>query len=350
MELLRAIDPSYRAAAVAVAMSAALHGAVVVGVRVPAQDDVDLDAPEYRATLQPAAVLEPPPPARVVPPPQPRPRRARPALLPDETVAFLPDLPQATEAPLAALAANPVEPVPVAPPPEVVALAQPSVPLAAPAPPVFAVDALPAEVTIAYALTSVFADGEAEYTWKREGDRYEISGSIQATGFFTVFLEGRIDQEATGRVTPEGLRPERFSERRPGTAQEGLAFDWDAGTVEFQRGDERRAGPLTDATVDWLSMIFQLAHRPPKGEAMDLRVYTQRRLYQYQLQVLGLEELELPLGRTNTLHLRHTGARPEETVDVWLGVEHHFLPVKLRYPIARNRLVVEQTATSVKAR
>lgn len=350
MELLRAIDPSTRAAAVAVAMSAALHGAVVVGVRVPAQDDVDLDAPEYTATLQPAAIVEAPPPAQAVPVPQPRPRRARPALLPNETMAFLPDLAEATAAQPAALETIPIEPLPATPRPEVVALAQPAAPPALPTPPAFAVDALPAEVTIAYALTSVFADGEAEYSWKRDGDRYEISGSIQATGFFTVFLEGRIDQEATGRVTPEGLRPARFSERRPGTALEGLAFDWDAGTVEFQRGDERRTGALTDATVDWLSMIFQLAHMPPKGESMDLRVYTQRRLYEYRLQVLGIEELELPLGRTNALHLRHAGARPEEAVDVWLGLEHHFLPVKLRYPIARNRLVVEQTATSVKAR
>ena len=65
---------------------------------------------------------------------------------------------------------------------------------------------------------------------------------------------------------------------------------------------------------------------------MDLRVYTQRRLYQYRLQVLGMEELDLPLGRANALHLRHTGEKPEETVDVWLGVDHHFLPGEAALP------------------
>ena len=50
------------------------------------------------------------------------------------------------------------------------------------------------------------------------------------------------------------------------------------------------------------------------------------------------------------IHLRHAGEKPEETVDVWLGVDQYSLPVKLRYPVARNRLMVEQTATSVKAR
>jgi hypothetical protein len=89
---------------------------------------------------------------------------------------------------------------------------------------------------------------------------------------------------------------------------------------------------------------------PPQGESMELRVYTQRRLHQYHLEVIGLEELELPFGRANTLHLHHAGEKPEEAVDVWLGVDQYYLPVKLRYPVARNRLIVEQTATSVKAR
>lgn len=347
MELLRVIDPAYRAAAVAVALSAALHGSVVVGIRVPAEEEASLDVPAYTARLQPATVAETPP-AVVVPPPKPRPRRARPVLLPHEVMGFLPDPPEAELPPLAALEPFPMEPAPDRPPPEVVALAQPSVPGWQPALPVFEIDALPEEVTIAYSLTSAFADGEAEYAWKREGDRYLISGRIQATGFFTVFLEGRIEQEATGHVTPEGLRPARFSERRPNAAAEGLAFDWDAGTVEFQRGEERRTGPLTDTTVDWLSMIFQLAHLPPKGDSMDLRVFTQRRLYQYRLQVLGVEELELPLGKVNALHLRHVGEKADEAVDVWLGAEHYFLPVKLRYPILKNRLVVEQTATAVR--
>ena len=94
-------------------------------------------------------------------------------------------------------------------------------------------------------------------------------------------------------------------------------------------------------------MIFQLAHLPPARDGTPLRVYTQRRLYEYRLNVVGPEELDLPFGKAKTLHLRHEGSRPEEAVDVWLGVDQHYLPVKLRYPVARGRLMVEQTATSV---
>jgi hypothetical protein len=342
MDLPRPLDPSWRAAAVALAASAAFHGAALVGVRIPGAGDADLEPHAYEAKLEPAAAELAPPPS--APPPAPRPRARKSEPRPGETVALLP-------AAIEAEALAPLEPAaPPEPAPEVVALAQPPSLYVPPDLPPFRPDALPAELTIHYALTSSFADGEASYSWKRDGDRYEITGTAQATGFFTLFLEGRIDQTATGRVTPGGLKPDRFTERRGETPEEGLAFDWEAGRVEFRRGEATRAGPLTDTTVDWLSMIFQLAHQPPAGEKVELRVYTQRRLYQYRLKVLGMEEIDLPFGRARTLHLRHAGDRPEEAVDVWLGVDQHYLPVKLRYPVARNRLVVEQTATSVRAR
>jgi Protein of unknown function (DUF3108) len=345
MDLLRPLDPAWRAAAVALTVSAALHGTALVGLRAPEGGEASLEAPSYEATLSPAAVAEPAPAAPPAPTPRARPRKAE--SRPGETVAFLPFAAGDALLPLA----PGVEPAaPMETLDEVVALAMPAQPAAPPQLPAFRPDALPHDLTIAYALTSSFADGQAEYTWKREGEQYEITGSAQATGFFTLFLEGRIDQSASGRVTPGGLRPDLFTERRGETPEEGLKFDWDTRQVEFRRGDSVRSAPLTDATVDWLSMIFQLAHAPPSGEALPLRVFTQRRLYEYRLQVLGAEEIDLPFGRVRAIHLRHAGDKPEETVDVWLGVDQYYLPVKLRYPVARNRLMVEQTATSVRAR
>jgi len=50
------------------------------------------------------------------------------------------------------------------------------------------------------------------------------------------------------------------------------------------------------------------------------------------------------------LHLRHTDPEDQSEVDVWLGVDQHYLPVKLRYPVAKNRMTVEQSATQVTER
>jgi hypothetical protein len=84
---------------------------------------------------------------------------------------------------------------------------------------------------------------------------------------------------------------------------------------------------------------------------MDLQVFTQRKLYRFHLRILGVEEIAIPLGKVKALRLRHVDPEDSrEVVDVWLGVDQYYLPVKLRYPVARNRLVVEQVATHVSAR
>ena len=354
MALPFAVSSSQRVVLVALAGSAALHAAVIVGSPAAEPAPVEIDTPAYTAHLQSASAATP----ATVKPKAPKPRRHAPAPAPVEAVIAQAPSPLEEAAPDAMADAGPMHqeeesPAPPASPPEppeVVAMAAPAAPAALPDLPRFDPAALPARVSILYDLNSAFADGTAEYTWSRDGDRYSITGEAVAQGFFAMFLEGRIRQESHGRVTSEGLRPDAFTERRGNTQEEGLAFDWDKRTVTFQRGDATRTGALTDDTVDWLSMIFQLAHTPPRGSVLPMRVFTQRRMYTFQLKVVGVETMHLPLGNTQTLHLHHDGDKPEEAVDVWLGIDQNYLPVKMRYPVAKNRLVVEQTARRITSR
>ena len=355
----------YRPAVAALAVSGALHAAVFVGIppHIAPPDDTPVVA--YSASIDPAgtgvATAEPGP----APAAAPRPRRAR-SPLPKSRIAPPPEMAAAAEPAAIAVPAYPPkpeeklapEPAPAPPePPGQLALAQPAAGpqgasrgVKALEPDKFPVEALPASVSVEYQLTSAFADGRAAYHWDRDGDSYRIRGEAEAEGFFTLFLEGRIVQESRGTVTAAGLKPERFSESKPGGSPEGLEFDWAGRQVTFDRNGEKKVTPLTDDTVDWLSMIFQLAHMPPEARAFDLQVFTQRRMYRFRLDVLGTEDIEIPLGRVRALHLRHADPEKKETVDVWLGIDQHYLPVKLRYPAARNRLVVEQVATRVTTR
>jgi hypothetical protein len=158
-------------------------------------------------------------------------------------------------------------------------------------------------------------------------------------------------QESEGTITSAGLRPERFIETRPGARPEGLRFDWLKHTVSFDYSDKHKTAPLADDTVDWLTMIFQLAHVPPhvQGDSMALRVLTQRKLYDFHLKVLGVEDIDIPLGKVRALHLHHVDPDDGKEVDVWLGVDQHYLPVKMRYPAAK-RFMVEQSATRISER
>ncbi len=340
----------YRILVLTLAGSAALHAAVMVGTPERLQRGIDEESDVgYSATLDEGPASDPAPaPAPVAKPRPPRPRRAAP-LVPREALLY----PIDSDALGSALAKPVDEPVIAAPEPakpDIVAMAQPAVPVKALEGPRFKANALPAELTVNYALTSAMADGHAVYSWSRDGDNYSITGEAEAIGFFTLFLEGRVIQESRGIVTPQGLRPRSFIERKPSSPTEGLEFDWDMRTVTFDRHGEKKTEPLADNVVDWLSMLFQTAANPPPATSEDypLLVLTQRKFYRFHLKVLGEERIEIPLGQVRTLHLRHVDEKdPSEVVDVWLGIEQSYLPVKLRYPVARNRLMVEQVATSV---
>ena len=348
----------YRILSLAVLVSAALHAAVFIGVPGGAGSKPESAPILFSATLEAGAlsVDEAPAPAARPRPvaKKPRPKKAPEPPRADEMVAMAPEPPAVAEE------AAPPEPVAAAEPPavvekpEVVALAAPEAAprVPDPLPPErFQPGALPDNIKVTYALTSNFADGRAVYEWEREGDKYVISGEAEAVGFFTLFLEGRILQETRGTITEQGLRPERFVETKPGSPPEGLEFDWGGHKVTFDKGGDKRIDDLKGNTVDWLSMIFQLAAKPPKGPgAFDMSVFTQRRMYQFRLRVVGEEEIELPIGKVKTLHLRHVNEEKDERVDVWLGVDHHYMPVKMRYPVARNRVMVEQTATRIVTR
>ena len=351
---MRVLRP-YRILFAAIAASAALHAAIMAGMprRLDAVDD-RVDA-IYSATLDAAAtpaVITPAP----APAPRPAPRLHRAAAKPPHSVrrvaAFDPLEPLAA-LPAPDSVALPDLQVPDFAAPEKIALAEPTADAAskpeAPAEP-FPADAIPADLSIDYKLTSAFAEGRANYRWARDGDSYRITGEAEAEGFFALFLEGQILQEAHGTITAAGLQPASFSERKPNSPAEGLEFDWAGKTVVQDRNGNRKTVALQDNTVDWLSMIFQLAARPPQGEAIDMKVYTQRKLYAFRLQVLGIEEIDIPMGRVRALHLKHVDPDDKSEVDVWLGVDQYYMPVKMRYPVAKNRLMVEQVATRIAAR
>lgn len=331
----------------ALALSALAHGAVLVGMpqRIAAIDEGK--PPVYSASLEAAP---PPAPAAI----------AASALAPVPTARSAPRVKRLAAAPTippfgggdALISPELMADAPLATAErEIVALAETAVPLRPAEPDPFPVKAMPPSLSIAYQLTSALADGRALYTWEREGDRYRITGEAEAEGFFALFLEGQITQESRGTVTESGLRPERFEERKPNSTSEGLEFDWKERKVTFSRRGQTTIAELADNTVDWLSMIFQLAHVPPQGETTAIQVFTQRKMYRYRLEIVGEETIDIPLGRVRALHLRHDDPKDNrEAVDVWLGIEQHYLPVKLRFPVSRNRLMVEQVATRVSAR
>ena len=53
------------------------------------------------------------------------------------------------------------------------------------------------------------------------------------------------------------------------------------------------------------------------------------------------------LGDIKALHHTKLQVGNDTAFDFWLGIDQHYMPVKLRFPAARNRIMVEQTAIRI---
>ncbi len=318
-----------RPLAAALALSLLLHlmalGSAGHWWRVP---QAELDFPIEASLLDPVPA---PPPAA------PPPRRARPA------DAHRRPAPAPSVEPPPALEPAPTPAPSVEPPPtlEPAPTPTPSVeppPTPAPvprlppqlAPERPALRQLPAQLKIVYAVetgSDGFVAGRATYLWHSRNGRYSLVNTVEATGLASLFISGRIVQLSEGEVGAGGLRPAQYWLQRKERKQETARFDW--GQRQLTQSGAASV-PLTPQAQDLLSFPFQLALTAREGEPdFGLGVTNGKRFREYTFTTLGRERLTVGGREMETLHL--VGRREGEgSLDVWLDLARHGLPVQVR--------------------
>lgn len=236
--------------------------------------------------------------------------------------------PLAAEAGQSAAAEGAVATAPPAPPPE-------------PAKP-----HLPARGVIRFAIlmgTQGFQIGRAEHRWEfSEDGRYHLYGMTETSGLVALFKSVRFENESTGRLVAGGLQPEQYRTRKNGRdANENAEFDWPTTQVTLSRDGQVR--PIAPGTQDVLSLNYHLAYLPKPEEGASIGVVTGKKYERYALDSLGEEALETPAGHFRTLHLR---AMTDSVTEIWLALDHHRLPVKIRFTDKKGD-IYEQIATEL---
>ena len=209
---------------------------------------------------------------------------------------------------------------------------------------------LPARIKIAYKMSSSVSDGVADYTWTRDGDRFEIDSSMQATGFIVGNLMGVLHQVSRGVLTPTGLQPESFQIRRGEAVPDTAEFLRGSNELKLTRAGNVRVLPLPPQIQDMQSFLFQLAFDAPKlrhpDDQLDVQVTNGRKVYRHRFKQVGVETLQTRAGPLQTLHLRSDATDPEDTYEVWLATDRYHLPVKIKF--FAGRFPVELIAASIR--
>ncbi|MGH8619963.1 MAG: DUF3108 domain-containing protein [Burkholderiales bacterium] len=337
------MSPTFKRIALFAALSLAAHAVTLGGLRIAVPE---ADAPEVLETrLEPQAKAVPAPVAA------PTPRRATPRAAPPPTPASPAlTLPGPSPAPREQVAVAETS-VPVADLP-------PETPTTAPAPPEpaapLAVRQLPRHGEIRYQVfygTDKFSVGAAQAVWDTTDSTYRIRSQAETEGLAELFASRRFSYVSEGRVTPTGLQPDALlvSRARRGRSDDFTTrFDWAVRELTLGPQAVARQVPLATGTQDIVSFTYQLALLPLAPGRLELIVTNGFKLETYEVEVGNEELLETPLGNLRTVPLRQIRRPNKEGVEIWLALDYHRLPVRVRFLDREGRMSGEQLATSIR--
>ena len=164
--------------------------------------------------------------------------------------------------------------------------------------------------------------------WRHDGSQYEAVLEYSAP-----LLPSR-SQRSSGRITAEGLAPQRFADKS--RSEQATHFQRDSGTLVFSNNAPQQ--PLVPGMQDRLSVFLQLASmlaaepaKFPAGTGITLQTVGTRDAQAWLFTVEGDEALDLPGGRVATRKLvRHPRAEHDIRVELWLGTGMDYVPVRIR--------------------
>lgn len=192
--------------------------------------------------------------------------------------------------------------------------------------------AIPGSATLHYQV-NVRARGQdwqarGELVWRHDGESYDAKLELN------IPLLPLRTQHSTGRITPEGLAPVRYSDKN--RSEQAAHFERDKGKVTFS--SNRPDAPLLVGAQDRLSVILQLASmiagdpkKFPPATTITIPTAGTREAEPWIFTVEGDEELLLPGGKVAALKLiRNPREEFDPKIELWLAPSMDYVPVRVR--------------------
>ena len=189
--------------------------------------------------------------------------------------------------------------------------------------------------------------GEGRDVLEHDGKQYSVTSESKTVGLAAFFYKMNIRRESRGLITKNGLRPLHFEEDRTRKPKRAADFDWDAKLIKLTDGANVETVPLPENTFDQTSFAYVFAFRSPDDELPPVHLTDGRRLSDYKYQMVGKEKIKTPIGELETVHFQKIReADDKRGFEVWLAVQHHYLPVQIRF-IEKDGTVLDSTVTAI---
>jgi hypothetical protein len=173
--------------------------------------------------------------------------------------------------------------------------------------------------------------------WVMEGRNYFIQNDSRKFGFTGLII-------SSGKVSPEGLKPESFRLMLNNDTQQFADMDYGNDVMTHGRSSRQRSTPLNGRIIqDMASLPFHVAVSYEGKAERELMVTTGSSIYKIILRVVANERLRLPGGEIDTIHLVGTRENDEGKLqggyDIWLAPSLRNYPVRFTGPDSRGNLL-----------
>ncbi|WP_280154553.1 DUF3108 domain-containing protein [Piscinibacter sp. XHJ-5] len=262
--------------------------------------------------------------------------------------AAAPQPPASAASEVAVAEAAPQSPAPAEAPPEppatpAVSADAPAAVASAPAPeaaasaPAFT---WPGSTRLSYALTGNYrgeVHGSAQVEWVRVDLRYQVHLDVTVGMSFAPLLSRRMTSE--GRLTPEGLVPERYDEDSKVAFRERrrATIRFEQGVVLMPDGRRREGWPgVQDAASQFVQLTYIFTTQPQRlaaGQVIEVPLALPRNVDRWLYDVLEQETLYTPFGPVDAFPLkprRIARAGGDLVAEVWFAPTLAYLPVRIR--------------------
>lgn len=194
-----------------------------------------------------------------------------------------------------------------------------------------------------------FAVGEMRHHLEIGDDKsYTLRVGMNTTGLASIFKSYESNQQSSGSLTAQGLRPAKYSETRnssKGKEAFEANFVWEKKSLSFSNGDSM---PLPEQAQDIVSFLYQLSQLPLDKGTLPIYISNGKKLERYELAVGEEEMIQTGIGRLRALPLRKIRLQGEEGLDVWLGMEYRLLPVKIRMLDRMGQIAGEMVVSEIR--
>lgn len=178
--------------------------------------------------------------------------------------------------------------------------------------------------------------GDAMVEWVRQGQRYQVHVDASIGPSFAPIGSQRWTSE--GRITPQGLRPERFEainkllikSSRPRL----IGFEADEVVLADGKRVPRMPG-VQDPASHYIQMAYEFILNPGLlrvGETVNIPLARTQHQEMVIYDIVGEEVLDTPLGKVGTFRLRPrplTDQKNDLLGELWIAPSLQYLPIRM---------------------